>query len=161
MSITLQLQMAMLHRGKENVKAEKEGKNYSGKVCTRCRKLTEKTCGNSIKFKCPWNDIWRSLTSCFFCYRSNSKGYDLNRNFPDYFKQNTKRTQPETEAVKDWISKIQFLLSGSLHGGALVRIMLMMLRRRVGKKQSRWEFLWLSRRGHCVIFICFVHQKIA
>lgn len=52
--------------------------------------------------------------------RSNSKGYDLNRNFPDYFKQNTKRTQPETEAVKDWISKIQFLLSGSLHGGALV-----------------------------------------
>jgi hypothetical protein len=44
----------------------------------------------------------------------------LNRNFPDYFKQNTKRTQPETEAVKDWISKIQFLLSGSLHGGALL-----------------------------------------
>lgn len=56
--------------------------------------------------------------------RSNSKGYDLNRNFPDYFKQNTKRTQPETEAVKDWISKIQFLLSGSLHGGALVRLIL-------------------------------------
>lgn len=53
---------------------------------------------------------------------ANSKGYDLNRNFPDYFKQNTKRTQPETEAVKDWISKIQFLLSGSLHGGALVRL---------------------------------------
>jgi hypothetical protein len=44
----------------------------------------------------------------------------LNRNFPDYFKSNTKRPQPETEAVKDWISKIQFLLSGSLHGGALV-----------------------------------------
>lgn len=56
--------------------------------------------------------------------RSNSKGYDLNRNFPDYFKQNTKRTQPETEAVKDWISKIQFLLSGSLHGGALVCLIL-------------------------------------
>jgi hypothetical protein len=52
--------------------------------------------------------------------RSNSRGYDLNRNFPDYFKPNTKRSQPETEAVKDWISKIQFLLSGSLHGGALV-----------------------------------------
>jgi Zinc carboxypeptidase len=48
----------------------------------------------------------------------------LNRNFPDYFKQNTKRTQPETEAVKDWISKIQFLLSGSLHGGALVSLAL-------------------------------------
>lgn len=53
--------------------------------------------------------------------RGNSKGFDLNRNFPDYFKQNTKRAQPETEAVKDWISKIQFLLSGSLHGGALVK----------------------------------------
>ncbi|XP_035919565.1 carboxypeptidase M-like isoform X3 [Anopheles stephensi] len=52
--------------------------------------------------------------------RYNSRGFDLNRNFPDYFKQNNKRSQPETEAVKDWISKIQFVLSGSLHGGALV-----------------------------------------
>uniref|UniRef100_A0A182Q3Q2 Peptidase M14 domain-containing protein n=1 Tax=Anopheles farauti TaxID=69004 RepID=A0A182Q3Q2_9DIPT len=52
--------------------------------------------------------------------RYNSRGFDLNRNFPDYFKQNNKRAQPETEAVKDWISKIQFVLSGSLHGGALV-----------------------------------------
>ncbi|XP_055525100.1 carboxypeptidase D isoform X2 [Wyeomyia smithii] len=52
--------------------------------------------------------------------RYNSRGFDLNRNFPDYFKQNSKRSQPETEAVKEWISKIQFILSGSLHGGALV-----------------------------------------
>jgi len=52
--------------------------------------------------------------------RYNSRGFDLNRNFPDYFKANTKREQPETEAVKEWISKIQFVLSGSLHGGALV-----------------------------------------
>lgn len=52
--------------------------------------------------------------------RYNARGFDLNRNFPDYFKQNNKRTQPETEAVKDWVSKIQFVLSGSLHGGALV-----------------------------------------
>lgn len=52
--------------------------------------------------------------------RYNSRGFDLNRNFPDYFKQNTKREQAETEAVKEWISKIQFVLSGSLHGGALV-----------------------------------------
>ncbi|XP_077291470.1 carboxypeptidase D isoform X2 [Arctopsyche grandis] len=52
--------------------------------------------------------------------RYNARGFDLNRNFPDYFKQNNKRAQPETEAVKEWISKIQFVLSGSLHGGALV-----------------------------------------
>ncbi|XP_030764028.1 carboxypeptidase M-like isoform X2 [Sitophilus oryzae] len=52
--------------------------------------------------------------------RYNSQGYDLNRNFPDYFKQNNRRTQPETEAVKEWVKKIQFVLSGSLHGGALV-----------------------------------------
>lgn len=52
--------------------------------------------------------------------RYNALGFDLNRNFPDYFKQNNKRTQPETEAVKEWISKIQFVLSGNIHGGALV-----------------------------------------
>ncbi|KAI5637245.1 zinc carboxypeptidase domain-containing protein [Phthorimaea operculella] len=52
--------------------------------------------------------------------RHNARRYDLNRNFPDYFKANTKQPQPETEAVKEWISKIQFVLSGSLHGGALV-----------------------------------------
>lgn len=52
--------------------------------------------------------------------RYNARGLDLNRNFPDYFKQNNRRTQPETEAVKEWVSKIQFVLSGSLHGGALV-----------------------------------------
>ncbi|KAK4317883.1 hypothetical protein Pmani_011062 [Petrolisthes manimaculis] len=52
--------------------------------------------------------------------RYNSRGFDLNRNFPDYFKQNNKRNQPETEAVKQWVSKIQFVLSANLHGGALV-----------------------------------------
>ncbi|XP_050680054.1 carboxypeptidase M-like isoform X1 [Leptidea sinapis] len=52
--------------------------------------------------------------------RHNARRYDLNRNFPDFFKANTKQAQPETEAVKEWISKIQFVLSGSLHGGALV-----------------------------------------
>lgn len=52
--------------------------------------------------------------------RYNAKGFDLNRNFPDYFKQNNKTPQPETEAVKEWISKIQFVVSGGLHGGALV-----------------------------------------
>ena len=33
---------------------------------------------------------------------------------------NEARTQPETEAVKEWLSKIQFVLSGNIHGGALV-----------------------------------------
>ena len=52
--------------------------------------------------------------------RYNARGFDLNRNFPDYFKQNNKKSQPETEALKEWISKIQFVLSGNIHGGALV-----------------------------------------
>lgn len=52
--------------------------------------------------------------------RYNARGFDLNRNFPDYFKQNYKRGQPETDAVKEWTSKIQFVLSGGIHGGALV-----------------------------------------
>lgn len=60
------------------------------------------------------------MSFILYTYRYNSRGFDLNRNFPDYFKQNTKREQPETDAVKEWISKIQFVLSGSLHGGALV-----------------------------------------
>lgn len=56
----------------------------------------------------------------YLIIRANARRYDLNRNFPDYFKANTKQPQPETDAVKEWISKIQFVLSGSLHGGALV-----------------------------------------
>lgn len=101
----------------------REGKVISTQMFTFSRlplKAMEKN-ENSIKVDCrakhqPTNANRKFL----FSIRSNSKGYDLNRNFPDYFKQNTKRTQPETDAVKDWISKIQFLLSGSLHGGALV-----------------------------------------
>ena len=53
--------------------------------------------------------------------RYNARGFDLNRNFPDYFEKNyIKESQPETKAVMDWIEKIPFVLSANLHGGALV-----------------------------------------
>ncbi|KAK2716158.1 hypothetical protein QYM36_010661 [Artemia franciscana] len=52
--------------------------------------------------------------------RYNAMGFDLNRNFPDYFKTNMKHPQQETEAYKSWIAKENFVLSASLHGGALV-----------------------------------------
>jgi len=53
--------------------------------------------------------------------RNNAKGYDLNRNFPDYFVNYTRDSvQPETRAVMDWLAHTQFVLSASLHGGALV-----------------------------------------
>lgn len=52
--------------------------------------------------------------------RRNAAGYDLNRNFPDYFKSNNVASQPETEAIKNWIANVQFVLSAQLHGGALV-----------------------------------------
>nr|AMO02544.1 carboxypeptidase M [Tityus serrulatus] len=52
--------------------------------------------------------------------RYNARGFDLNRNFPDYFKTNNKQQQPESKAVRDWLHQIQFVLSGSIHGGALV-----------------------------------------
>jgi len=58
--------------------------------------------------------------ACVFC-RNNGAGYDLNRNFPDYFVNNSHiRTQPEARAVMDWVDRRQFVLSASLHGGALV-----------------------------------------
>uniref|UniRef100_T1J2I5 Peptidase M14 domain-containing protein n=1 Tax=Strigamia maritima TaxID=126957 RepID=T1J2I5_STRMM len=52
--------------------------------------------------------------------RGNARGFDLNRNFPDLFKENRKEEQLETKSVRDWLSKIQFVLSANLHGGALV-----------------------------------------
>ena len=53
--------------------------------------------------------------------RYNANGFDLNRNFPDYFKPSRNiQTQPETSAIKRWIQTIPFTLSASLHGGALV-----------------------------------------
>lgn len=55
--------------------------------------------------------------------RENSNGFDLNRNFPDFFAANNydpSREQPETRAVRLWIDQIPFVLSANLHGGALV-----------------------------------------
>lgn len=55
--------------------------------------------------------------------RANANGYDLNRNFPDFFKPenyNPKVEQPETRAIRLWLDKIPFVLSANLHGGALV-----------------------------------------
>ncbi|XP_002742239.2 carboxypeptidase D-like [Saccoglossus kowalevskii] len=52
--------------------------------------------------------------------RMNANGFNLNRNFPDYFEENEDPIQPETRAVMDWLEEIPFILSANLHGGALV-----------------------------------------
>ncbi|XP_073411601.1 carboxypeptidase M isoform X3 [Dendrobates tinctorius] len=52
--------------------------------------------------------------------RMNTNGYDLNRNFPDAFEENTDLIQPETQAVIDWITNESFVLSANFHGGAMV-----------------------------------------
>lgn len=58
--------------------------------------------------------------------RKNANGIDLNRDFPDQF--DTQETsgnilhgrQNETVAVMTWIVSNPFVLSGNLHGGAVV-----------------------------------------
>ncbi|XP_069811965.1 carboxypeptidase M isoform X2 [Dendropsophus ebraccatus] len=52
--------------------------------------------------------------------RYNKNGYDLNRNFPDAFEENTDQIQPETQAVMNWIKSESFVLSANFHGGAMV-----------------------------------------
>lgn len=55
--------------------------------------------------------------------RTNANGYDLNRNFPDFFaprKYNPNDEQPETRAIRLWIDRVPFVMSANLHGGALV-----------------------------------------
>ena len=62
------------------------------------------------------------------CYgvrgRSNKRGFDLNRNFPDQFnnweRYDVDRAQPETRAMIQWIYGNNFVLSANLHGGSLV-----------------------------------------
>lgn len=52
--------------------------------------------------------------------RANSKGVDLNRNFPDRFGRTEKHRAAETRAVMEWIKNYPFVLSANLHNGALV-----------------------------------------
>ncbi|XP_075745030.1 carboxypeptidase D isoform X3 [Rhipicephalus microplus] len=52
--------------------------------------------------------------------RYNARGVDLNRDFPDQFNTQAHEQQPETEAVRRWIHQIPFVLSGNIHGGAIV-----------------------------------------
>ncbi|CAG9791234.1 unnamed protein product [Diatraea saccharalis] len=63
-----------------------------------------------------------------FVGRNNAKGIDLNRDFPDQFDRNSSDDeeylfggrQPETIALMKWVMGKQFVLSGNLHGGAIV-----------------------------------------
>lgn len=54
--------------------------------------------------------------------RLNANNIDLNRNFPDSLLKNSQdaNTQPEVRAIMDWTKSIPFVLSASMHGGALV-----------------------------------------
>ncbi|CAH0402906.1 unnamed protein product [Chilo suppressalis] len=63
-----------------------------------------------------------------FIGRNNAKGVDLNRDFPDQFDRDSSDDedylfggrQPETVALMKWVMSKQFVLSGNLHGGAIV-----------------------------------------
>ncbi len=52
--------------------------------------------------------------------RYNANGKDLNRNFPDLFECNEIEHEPETIAILKWLKDIDFVLSASMHGGAVV-----------------------------------------
>ncbi|KAJ9576205.1 hypothetical protein L9F63_006938 [Diploptera punctata] len=58
--------------------------------------------------------------------RVNANGVDLNRDFPDQFDNNNTDVdilggrQNETAAIMTWIVSNPFVLSGNLHGGAVV-----------------------------------------
>ncbi|KAF7490277.1 Carboxypeptidase -like protein [Sarcoptes scabiei] len=52
--------------------------------------------------------------------RENANQIDLNRNFPDQFYPRLDEIQPETSMIMNWSRTHPFVLSLSLHGGALV-----------------------------------------
>ncbi|XP_059142748.1 carboxypeptidase M-like [Physella acuta] len=52
--------------------------------------------------------------------RFNSRGHDLNRNFPDSPNTNPAPLQTETKLIMAWILSTNFVLSANLHGGAMV-----------------------------------------
>ena len=68
--------------------------------------------------------------SCGYMYyerssgRENANNVDLNRNFPDQFKNwdkfKLKSAEPETRSMMRWIYKNPFVLSANLHGGSIV-----------------------------------------
>lgn len=55
--------------------------------------------------------------------RGNARGVDLNRDFPDRFrdtKGSLSGRQPETAAIMRWSNDYDFVLSANMHGGSLV-----------------------------------------
>lgn len=52
--------------------------------------------------------------------RPNHHLVDLNRNFPDQYRNHNPKIEPETKAIIDWVESNKFVLSSNLHGGSVV-----------------------------------------
>ena len=65
---------------------------------------------------------WSADDSCVGVLgRPNANKVDLNRNFPDQFREFANdEIQPETQALISWIEGNKFVLSANLHGGCVV-----------------------------------------
>ncbi len=55
-------------------------------------------------------------------FRFNANGWDLNRNFPDYFEDNLRYTRRalEVQHTIEWMNQIPFILSAQFHDGSLL-----------------------------------------